>query len=325
MNITRRDAIRKTVCFSSAVLAGNLLSRVGAQPRLLNPNPGGLHLLAVGDFGSANQEQIDVANQMSAFAANLKAPLAGVLALGDNFYGKFKMERFQSGFEDMYSKKTLNCDFHACLGNHDYEFVGKGEAVQLVKADYQLRYAKENPQSRWKLPAKWYVHEFKDSTGPLVRMIVLDGNKELTREEIAAQNQFLEAELERKTTAPWTWMVNHFPLFTSSVQREDDEALIKRWGPLLKKHNISHFIAGHDHSLQHLEVEGYNTSFIISGGGGRALHKVKDTPRGFTKSQLGFNHIHVDRQAITTQYIDDKGNILHTFKRDTAGKVTLGV
>jgi hypothetical protein len=320
MNITRRDAIRKTVCFSSAMLAGNLISRLSAQQKPFPASGGGLHLLAFGDFGSANQEQIAVAKQMSVFAKDLDAPLAGVLALGDNFYGKFTMERFQSGFEDMYSKQTLNCNFYACLGNHDYEFVGKEK--QLTKADWQLRYAAENPQSRWKLPAKWYTQEFKDTTGPLVRMIVLDGNPVITKEEKAAQKAFLDAEFERKTSAPWTWLVNHFPLFTSSVKREDDKVLIEQWGPLLKKHNVSHCIAGHDHTLQHLEVEGYNTSFIVSGGGGRALHEVKETPRGFTRSQLGFNHIHVDRQTITTRFIDEKGNTLHTFTRDTSGKVT---
>jgi tartrate-resistant acid phosphatase type 5 len=323
MNITRRDAIRKTICFSSAVIAGNLLSRVGAQPGAFPAKPGGLHLLAFGDFGSANKEQIEVANQMSAYASDLKSPLAGVLALGDNFYGKFTMDRFRTGFEEMYPEKTLGCNFYACLGNHDYEHVGR-EKPQLTKADWQLRYAAENPRSRWKLPAKWYVEEFKDATGPLVRMIVLDGNPIITKEEQRAQREFLENELERKTTAPWTWLVNHFPLFTSSSKRKDNDKLIAEWGPLLKKHKISHSIAGHDHTLQHLEVEGYETSFIVSGGGGRALHDVKETDRGFARAQLGFNHIHVDRKAVTTRFIDDKGNLLHTFRRDTEGKVTIG-
>jgi len=321
MNISRRDALRKTVWFSSALLAANVSSRITAQQRPA-ASAGGLHLLAVGDFGSANKEQIDVANQMSAYAKDLKVPLAAVLALGDNFYGKFKMERFQSGFEEMYSKKTMGCNFYACLGNHDYEHVGK-EQPQQTKADWQLRYAAENPQSRWKLPAKWYVEELKDEKGPLVRMIVLDGNHVITKEEKAAQKEFLETELARKTTAPWTWMVNHFPMFTDSIQRKDDKSIIEQWGPYLKKHGISHFIAGHDHSLQHLEVGDFNTSFLISGGGGRALHEVKDGGRGFTKSQLGFHHLHVDRNAVTTRIIDEKGNLLHAFKRDSAGKVTI--
>jgi len=322
MNISRREAIRKTVCFSSALFAGNLLARAGVQPGPPGLNAGGLHLLAFGDFGSANQEQADVANQMSAFAKNLNAPLAGVLALGDNFYGKFTMDRFKTGFEDMYSKETLKCNFYACLGNHDYEFVGK-EKPQQTKADWQLKYAAGNPQSRWKLPGKWYVEELKDASGPLVRLIVLDGNPTITPEEKLAQRNFLEAELGRRTTAPWTWMVNHFPMFTASAKRTDNQELIDNWGPLLKKHNISLFIAGHDHSLQHLEVEGYHTSFVISGGGGRKLDEVQESNRGFTKSQLGFNHIHVDRQAITTRFIDEKGNLLHTFKRDSTGKVSV--
>ncbi|MEO5713066.1 MAG: metallophosphoesterase [Luteolibacter sp.] len=322
MNISRREAIRKTVCFSSALFAGNLLSRVSAQSTPPSANAGGLHLLAFGDFGSANQEQADVAIQMSAFAKNLNTPLAAVLALGDNFYGKFTMDRFKTGFEDMYSKEILNCNFYACLGNHDYEFVGK-EKPQQTKADWQLKYAAQNPQSRWKLPAKWYVEELKDSSGPLVRIIVLDGNPGITEEEKLAQKKFLEAELDRKTTAPWTWMVNHFPMFTASAKRKDNQDLIDHWGPLLKKHNISLFIAGHDHSLQHLEVDGYNTSFVISGGGGRKLDEVREGSRGFAKSQLGFNHIHVDRQAITTRFIDEKGNQLHAFKRDSTGKVSV--
>lgn len=322
MNISRREAIRKTVCFSSALFAGNLLPRASALTPLPANKAGGLHLLAFGDFGSANQEQVDVAKQMSAFAKNLNAPLAGVLALGDNFYGKFTMDRFKSGFEDMYSKETLNCNFYACLGNHDYEFVGK-EKPQQTKADWQLKYAAGNPQSRWKLPAKWYVEELKDSSGPLVRIIVLDGNPTITHEEKAAQQKFLEAELARKTSAPWTWMVNHFPMFTASSKRHDNKELIDQWGPLLKKHNISLFIAGHDHSLQHLEVDDYRTSFVISGGGGRKLDGVQQSSRGFTKSQLGFNHIHVDRQAITTRFIDEKGNNLHAFKRDSTGKVSI--
>ena len=70
-------------------------------------------------------------------------------------------------------------------------------------------------------------------------------------------------------------------------------------------------------------MEGYKTSFVISGGGGRALDGILETHRGFTASQLGFNHIHVDRNAVTTRFIDEKGNLLHTFKRDTAGKVTI--
>ena len=322
MNISRRDAIRKTVCYSSAMFAGNLLSRVGAQPSFPIAPAGGLHLLAVGDFGSANQEQIDVANQMSAFAKSLNTPLAAVLALGDNFYGKFTMDRFKTGFEDMYSKETMNCNFYACLGNHDYEHAGK-EKPQKTKADWQLKYAAENPQSRWKLPAKWYVVELKDAAGPLVRIIVLDGNPVITAEEKAAQKKFLEAELDRKTTAPWTWMVNHFPMFTASVQRKDDQSFIDLWGPYLKKYNISHFFAGHDHSLQHLEVDEFNTSFVVSGGGGRALHKVNEASRGFAKSQLGFNHIHVDRQAVITRIIDEKGNMLHAFKRDLSGRVSI--
>ena len=33
--------------------------------------------------------------------------------------------------------------------------------------------------------------------------------------------------------------------------------------------------------------------------------------------------IHVDREAVTTQFIDEKGNKVHAFKRDSTGKVSI--
>jgi tartrate-resistant acid phosphatase type 5 len=189
----------------------------------------------------------------------------------------------------------------------------------------QLDYARNNPQSRWKLPAKWYTVELPIAQNPLVRIIVLDGNYwegGLTPQEKLAQKRFLEAELKRESRAPWTWVVNHFPMFSQATRRGDNRSLIRDWGKMLKEYPVALFIAGHDHTLQHLQVEGYSASFIVSGAGGAALYDIAPSKRGFTNNRnLGFNHFFVTPERIEVQYINAEGECLHAFRRDRDGKV----
>src|SRR3954468_22846100 len=94
--ITRREALRRTVLFSTAALMSggrNLLRAAAPETKF---DAGGLHLLALGDYGSKGDiKQLAVANGMATFAKSLNQPLAGVLALGDNFYSKLTPERFE--------------------------------------------------------------------------------------------------------------------------------------------------------------------------------------------------------------------------------------
>ena len=321
--ITRRDALKKTILFSSALMAGSWLNTASAQEPTLKFSKKGMHFLALGDFGMGNETQRTVATQMATFAKKLDAPLEGVLALGDNFYRELKPERFKIHFEDMYPKADFDCPFYACLGNHDYG--PKYDSNQgPAKAQMQLDYARENPNSRWKLPAKWYTVELPNPEKPVIKMIVLDGNffeGALTPQEKLAQKRFLEAELKKKTNARWLWMMTHFPIFSQTSKRGDNAKLIDQWGPHLKSHPFDLYISGHDHNLQHLRAPGYRASFVVSGAGGAALYDVDHTDRGFTDKVLGFNHIHVTEDKMTVQFINSEGRCLHAFQRSRNGKV----
>ena len=172
---------------------------------------------------------------MAEFAKSLKAPLSAVFALGDNFYGKLTPDRFHRHFEEMYSAADFPCPFYACLGNHDYGPSYDSDQGR-EKAEMQLAYAKENPSSRWKMPAKWYAIELPDAKKPLVKVIVLDGNNYegmLTPQEKIEQQRFLEAELKKETRATWQWMVSHYPLFSAGIKK-DNARLIRQWGEHLK-------------------------------------------------------------------------------------------
>jgi hypothetical protein len=324
--ITRREAIRKAVVFSTGAWAASRSGVLRAETPRTTYDDEGIHLLALGDYGTkGNAEQTAVARQMATFAQSLGRPLTAVLALGDNFYRTITPDRFEKHFEQMYSKEHLDCPFYACVGNHDY-----GTAkydFQEGKLQMQLDYAKNNPASRWKMPAKWYAYELPDAANPLVKIITLDGSYwegALTPQEKIAQRRFLDAELKKETKAPWLWVVNHYPLFSECTDRGDNQKLIREWGKALREHPVSLVFAGHDHTLQHLQVEGYSASFIVSGAGGARLYDVTPSKRGFSYNRnLGFNHLHVTQEAIEVQFINAEGERVHEFRRTAAGKVEL--
>src|SRR5580765_8090596 len=92
--ISRREALSRTILFSSGLMAASWLPRGrAAEPATCFPDEGA-HFLALGDFGTGNASQAAVSQQMAAFAQKLGRPLTAVLALGDNFYGKLEPERF---------------------------------------------------------------------------------------------------------------------------------------------------------------------------------------------------------------------------------------
>lgn len=322
--MTRREALRKTVLFSTGLAAAAWLRPAKAQEPITNLPKNGLHFLAVGDFGTGNEHQKAVARQMAAFSSKLGSPLTAVLALGDNFYKRLEPERFKIHFEQMYSQKDFDCPFYACLGNHDYgpQYDSKQGPA---KAQMQLDYAKNNPSSRWKMPAKWYAVELPDAENPLVKIIILDGNyfeAALPPQEKLAQKRFLEAELQKETKAKWHWMVTHFPMYSQTTKRGNEIKMIDLWGKHLQQHPFSLYLSGHDHNLQHLKVEGYPPEFIVSGAGGANLYDVQ-SDRGFSKKILGFNHIHAGADKITVQFIDVEGQCLHAFERDLKGTVKI--
>jgi tartrate-resistant acid phosphatase type 5 len=320
--ITRREALRRTVIFSAGAIIAGRTGITRAAPAATKFDGQGMHLLALGDYGSkGNSNQTAVAKRMAAFAKTLDARPTAVLALGDNFYTRLTPDRFDKHFEKMYSASVLNCPFYACPGNHDY-----GTALydlQPGKLQMQLDYAKNHPDSRWKMPAKWYTVHLPSEDKPLIKMIVLDGNYwpgALSPKEKIAQRVFLEAEL-KNNDAPWLWVVNHFPLYSDCPAYAENKDLIREWGPLIKSHPVSLYISGHAHILQHLHVEGYETSFVVSGGGGQKLYRMKDTNRGFvTNHHLGFNHLYVTQEEFHVQFINAAGECLHHFHRDQAGK-----
>ena len=102
--ISRREALRRSVVFAAGAAAvgarQSLVTAAPIAPAVTNFGSSGMHLLAVGDYGTkGNTNQRSVADAMATFAKSLDQPLDAVLALGDNFYKKITRNRFTEHFE----------------------------------------------------------------------------------------------------------------------------------------------------------------------------------------------------------------------------------
>jgi tartrate-resistant acid phosphatase type 5 len=95
--------------------------------------------------------------------------------------------------------------------------------------------------------------------------------------------------------------------------------LVEILGPMLEKHGVHAYFCGHDHDLQHMELEGLRTSFVLSGGGGARLYESGEEPRDGSKvfDIHGFTHLSITGDAMTVRHVDPNGKIVHAFSKDT--------
>jgi hypothetical protein len=274
-----------------------------------------VNLLAMGDWGDGGPRQKTVAQTLVRYVQDQSSRgrrVEAMLLAGDNFYVKQLTgaddPQFKTIFEDMYDPKVLDFPFYAALGNHDHD---------ADKHLSELAYAREHPESRFKLPALWYRVDLPQAD-PLVTIFMLDSTKpRLTPQQWQDQTSWLRDELSRPRTSRWTIAVAHHPFFSNGDHGDNGE-LRNEWGELFKQHGVDLYIAGHDHDLQHLEVSGWDqTSFILVGGGGATTRPMRVDNRGpWSWSGNGFADIAVSDDSLTVRFVSGTdGKVVHEFRR----------
>src|SRR5262249_33101162 len=153
----------------------------GAAP--LPNRPGSLKFAAIGDNGTGEQPQYDVARQMDQW--HQRFPFDMVIMLGDNLYGSQQPADFVRKFERPY-KPLLDAGvkFYASLGNHDH----RSNDEYLLFNMHGERY---------------YTYVRND-----VRFLVLDSNA-LDPPQLAWLEKTLQAAKER-----WKIAYFHHPLYS---------------------------------------------------------------------------------------------------------------
>jgi hypothetical protein len=332
--LNRRRFLQQTVSFSALTLWASRSSLA----KTMHSDLDAAELLMLGDWGYAKPEaQEIVAKGMIAYTQQQKLKPQALLMLGDNWYdalnGGADSERWKTNFENMYPKSVFDCPAYGILGNHDYQI------MPVNKVDAELEYARRG-NTRWTMPAKWYTFQFP-KTNPLINFIALDSNMPhpnssgkngkpnvnftLTEEERVAQLSWLEAELKKPRTTPFTVVIGHHPVF-SDGPHGDHPILIRDWDPLFRKYGVHAYFAGHDHDLQHLEFQDHPTTQFLSGGGGADLYNLKldQSQRGpYAQKVYGFSRLSVTSKKLTLQHLDGEGRVLHALEKTPEGKLTI--
>ncbi|HWE02352.1 MAG TPA: metallophosphoesterase [Tepidisphaeraceae bacterium] len=302
------------VAAAIALLSAFILNpRVRADPPATAPAHE-LNALAMGDWGEGRPAQKRVADAMADYVQRSKHRFDALLSAGDNFYVPLADTHdpaWQNLFENMYDAKRLDFPFYIALGNHDYD-----NNKYLV----ELAYAREHPESRWKEPARWYRVDLP-ANDPLVTVIMLDSDHDfMSPAEWEDEKTFLAAALS-KPRAPWTICCAHHPLYSNGMARQNG-ILDRDWGALFEKNDVDIYLCGHEHNLQHIEVPGKKTSFVLAGGGGAHSHPIIHDDQGpFSRSIYGFVHFDFTPAQVTVRYLDSAGQPVHEFIRTKAGEV----
>jgi hypothetical protein len=235
--LTRRQALLSIATITaSAALAPRAI--FGAQPAKDK-----IKLLAIGDFGTGDGEQMQIAAQM--LRDHKTSPLDFVLAVGDNIYPDGGGRHFVQKFERPYAGLIREgVPFHAVLGNHD---------VKDGRRD-QCQYPLFNMNGR-----AYYTVKKGDG---LVEFFMLDSN-----DYDMAQAGWLESAL-KESTAKWKIAVFHHPIYSSAERHGSDLRLRARIEPLFARYGVNLAISGHDHVYERVKPQ-KGVQYFVTGAGGK--------------------------------------------------------
>jgi 3',5'-cyclic AMP phosphodiesterase CpdA len=202
------------------------------------PNrPDSVKFAAIGDNGTGDRPQYEVAQQMT--SAQSKFPFDLVIMLGDNMYGSQKPADFVKKFEEPY--KTLlgrNVKFQASLGNHD-------RPENALYGPFNM-----NGQ-------RYYTYVRKN-----VRFVALDSTL-MDRKQL----DWLDTTL-RDAREDWKIPYFHHPLYSNASRHGSAVDLRLLLEPIFLKNGVNVVFSGHDHVYERLKPQ-KGIYYFVSGAAGQ--------------------------------------------------------
>jgi 3',5'-cyclic AMP phosphodiesterase CpdA len=236
----------------------------------------------IGDSGTGDRAQYDVAQQMAAVHA--RVPFDMVVMLGDNIYGSHTPRDFDQKFERPY-KPLLDAGvrFYAALGNHDRETNRFYPAFNMQGQRY-YNYAVRN-----------------------VRFFALDSDQLDDR-----QRSWLEGALH-DASEPWKVCFFHHPLYSDGGRHGSQVDLRVVLEPLFTKYGVNVVFSGHDHVYERLKPQ-KGIQYFVSGAAGQlrrgdvrpsALTAAAfDRDQSFMLVQIAGNELGFEAISRTGQVVD---------------------
>jgi tartrate-resistant acid phosphatase type 5 len=254
--------------------------------------------------------------------------LRGVIALGDNFYEDglrgVDDDHWWSSWQNVYAQHPAlrNLPWFPVLGNHDH----RGDIVAQALS-------KSRHDARWRMDGRWYRRSFGDGSidvffldttpfvvehGPLGR----DPVPGFDRDDARVQLVWLESEL-RASRAPFRVVVGHHPIRSGSPFHGGAGELQLALEPLLLRHGVAAYFAGHEHDQQVLVTRRGSTALhhVLSGAGAerRRTGVLEETVVAF--DTLGFASMTVGPQRLVIRlHAGGSGACLHEIELLPGGK-----
>ena len=228
----------------AAMCAAMCATALSAQEIVLPRKDGSVRFLVMGDDGTGDREQYEVANQMVRFASRFPFPFA--IMLGDNIYGSERPQDYDKKFLRPY-KALLDAgvEFNAALGNHD------------------------DPNQRYFKPFNLGGNRYRTFKKGNVRFFVIDSNY-LDPEQV----KWLEKELS-ESGSDWKIAYFHHPLYTTA-RRGPEVELRAVLEPLFVKHGVDVVFTSHEHIYERMNPQKGIYYFTV--GGAAKLRKGDTRP-----------------------------------------------
>lgn len=297
--ITRRSFLR-TSGAAAAALALNPIQPVLAKSDALS-------FVAIGDWGHANAKARAVAAAMGNTAAAIGSRF--VISVGDNFYphgvSDVNDRQWTETFEKTFSASSLMTPWNVIAGNHDHH----GNALA------QVEYGRVN--KRWRMPSLYYKRSelLPDQSRAdffyIDTELMRDDNSGRGRSALPfnAQEQlrWLEGELSISRAA-WKIVVGHHPVY-SGGKHGSTKRLVDWLTPMFKRYGVQVYLAGHNHNLEHLVVDG--THYLVSGGGAEPNRVESLDTAEFGSGRLGFLAARLSPDSMKFKFVNENGRALY--------------
>jgi predicted MPP superfamily phosphohydrolase len=258
-------------------------SPVGADELRLPLKDGSVRFAVIGDTGTGDSHQRDVATQLSTWHA--KFPFAFVVMMGDNLYGGDSPRDYQREFEVPY-KALLEggVKFYASLGNHD------------------------NPNERLYKPFNMNgerYYSFKPERAS-VRFFALDSNYIDDK-----QLEWLDKQLA-DSGSDWKICFFHHPPYSSGETHGSAVLQREKLEPMFVKYGVNVVLSGHEHFYERIKPQ-KGIQYFILGNSAKVrrgdLQKTDLTEKGFDQG-YSFMLIEIAGDDLTFQTISDKGTTI---------------
>ncbi len=235
--------------FVSCIALAAISLSLCAQDLTLPLKPDSVRFAVIGDMGTGEKPQYEVAEQM--IKDRQKFPFEFVIALGDDLYGGSNPSDYKSKFEQPY-KLLLDAgvNFYAVLGNHD------------------------NPNERFYKPFNMNGQKYYTYKKGNVRFFALDSNY-MDKQQLS----WLEKELQN-SGSDWKICYLHHPLYSSAAFHGSSTDLRLLLEPLFVKYGVQVVFAGHDHVYERVKPQ--KGIYYFTEGASGSLRKGNLRNKGLT-------------------------------------------